>query len=99
MEEIKETLTSKKLDSYESKLKDFKAQGELTVEITLNEYRELISSNATKEKEIKQANEDRYERNSENERLKKQNKELEMKLFEYRKRYGELEENNESEEN
>ncbi len=91
MAEIEESLLKRKLDSYSSELKDFKAENELTVEITLNEYRELIKSKATKEADIDKANKDKYTRESENEKLKKENKELEMKLFEYRKLYGELE--------
>lgn len=86
MAEIEESLLKKKLDSYSSKYEDFQAENELTVVITLNEYRTLIVSKATK---------DKYTRESENEKLKKENKELEMKLFEYRKRYGELEDANE----
>ena len=98
MEVIKETLLNKKLNTYGSDLNDFKAQSELTVEITLSEYRELISSKATKEADIKKANDDRYTRNAENEKLKEENKKLEMELFEYRKRYGYLDEINEKEE-
>lgn len=91
MAEVEESLLKRKLDSYSSKNEDFKAENELTVEITLNEYRELIKSNATKEADLKKANEAKYTREDENKKLKKENKELEMKLFEYRKLYGELE--------
>ena len=44
MAEIEESLLKRKIDnySYSSDLKDFQAENELTVEITLNEYRELI---------------------------------------------------------
>lgn len=97
MEEIKESLIKRKLDSYyECELKDFKAENELMVTITLNEYRKLIEKNATTENRISEAEKDKYRRNEENEKFKKENKELEMKLFEYRKLYGELEERNES---
>lgn len=97
MPELIETLTNKKLDSYSSKLNDFKAERELTVEITLNEYRSLIASDVTKETEINKANKDKYTRESENKQLKEKNKELEAKLFEYRKRFGELVESEEEE--
>lgn len=91
MDEVVETLASKKLNGWSTNLDDFTINNELTVEITLSEYRKLLKDSITKENEIEKANKDKYERNSENEKLKKENKELEMKLFEYRKRYGELE--------
>lgn len=99
MEEIKESLLKKKLDScWGSELKDFKAENELMVTITLNEYRDLIKKNVTAENRIAEAEKDKYRRNEENEKMKKENKELEMKLFEYRKLYGELEQENNEEE-
>ena len=90
MAEIEESLLNKKLNSYSSELKDFQAENELTVEITLNEYRNLIEEKAISEYKVKKAEEDKYTRNEENRKLKQENKELEMKLFEYRKQYGEL---------
>ena len=98
MENAIETLTSKKLDRWGSDLNDFKTESELTVEITLNEYRELIKSKATKEADIENANKDKYTRESENQKLKEQNKELERKLFEYMKRFGDLEAKEEEQE-
>lgn len=98
MEDIVQTLMSKKLDSWGSNLNDFKAEKELTVEITLNEYRELIKSKATKETDIEKANKDKYTREEENKKLKNQNKELESKLFEYIRKFGDLEEDKENEE-
>lgn len=98
MEDIVQTLMSKKLDSWVSNLNDFKAEKELTVEITLNEYRELIKSKATKETDIEKANKDKYTREEENKKLKKQNKELESKLFEYIRKFGDLEEDKDNEE-
>ncbi len=99
MAEIEESLLKKKLDSYSSDNNDFQAENELTVEITLNEYRKLIEEKATADYRIKKAEENKYTRDEENRKLKQENKELEMKLFEYRKQYGELEINkNEQEE-
>lgn len=98
MAEIEETLLKKKLDSYSSKMEDFQAENELTVEITLSEYRKLVEEKAVAEYKIEKANKDKYTRDSENEKLKKENKDLEMKLFEYRKKYGELEETNKNKE-
>lgn len=98
MAEIKESLLKKKLDSYSSDNNDFQAENELTVEITLNEYRKLIEEKATADYRIKKAEENKYTRDEENRKLKQENKELEMKLFEYRKQYGELVEPNKDEE-
>lgn len=97
MAEIEESLLKRKIDSYSSELKDFQAENELTVEITLNEYRKLIEEKATADYRIKKAEENKYTREDENKRLKKENKELEKQLFEYRKQYGELVEPNEDE--
>ena len=97
MAEIEESLLKRKIDSYSSELKDFQAENELTVEITLNEYRKLIEEKATADYRIKKAEENKYTREDENKRIKKENKELEKQLFEYRKQYGELVEPNEDE--
>lgn len=90
MAEIEESLLKKKIDSYSSEMKDFQSENELTVEITLNEYRELIKEKAIKNYEIEKANKDKYAREDENKKLKQNNKELENKLFEYRKTYGDF---------
>lgn len=97
MAEIEESLLKKKLDSYSSKDNDFQAENELTVEITLNEYRNLIEEKATADYRIKRAEENKYTRDEENRKIKQENKKLEMKLFEYRKQYGELEDSKEDE--
>lgn len=97
MAEIEESLLKRKIDSYSSELKDFQAENELTVEITLNEYRKLIEEKATADYRIKKAEENKYTRDEENRKLKQENKELEMKLFEYRKQHGELVESKEDE--
>lgn len=98
MEEMKETLLNKKVNSYSSELKDFQAENELTVEITLNEYRNLIKEKSIADYKIREAEKDKYTREDENKKLKQENKELELKLFEYRKIYGELKKTNEEEE-
>ena len=67
-----ETLLSKKLDSYNSNENDFIASGEITVTITLAEYRELVESKARKNYEIDKANEDKWKRENENAELKKE---------------------------
>lgn len=97
MAEIEESLVKIKLDSYSIDLNDFQAENELTVEITLNEYRKLIEEKATADYRIMKAEEHKYTRDEENRKLKQENKELGMKLFKYRKQYGELVEPNEDE--
>lgn len=97
MAEIEESLLKRKLDSYSTELKDFHAEYELMVEITLNEYRELIKAKALSDYNIKEANKDKYDRESENKNLKSKNKELEMELFKYKAKYGEIEETSEDE--
>ena len=43
-EQARDLILDKKLNDYGSYLKDFKAEGELVVTITLNEYRSLVES-------------------------------------------------------
>ena len=40
-------ILKKKMEDYSSYLRDFKAEGELVVTITLNEYRSLVESKAS----------------------------------------------------
>ena len=58
---------------------------ELTVKITLAEYRELISDQATMKAQIQKAEENRFERESENKRLKEENETLKAEMYELRK--------------
>lgn len=91
MAECTETLLYKKLDCFgNEKVNNFKEESELTVEITLSEYRMLVSEYAIKKYKISEAEQDRYKRESENGKLKERVKELEMSLFEYRKAYGDI---------
>lgn len=46
-EQKQDTILDKKMDDYSSMLRDFKADGELLVTITLNEYRFLVDDRAT----------------------------------------------------
>lgn len=91
MPEIEESLLKKKLESYSSEQNDFQAENELTVKITLNEYRNLIKEHALSDHKIKEAEKNKYTRESENKKLKEENKELSMKLEIYKAKYGELE--------
>lgn len=45
-EQARDLILEKKIEDYSSMLRDFKAEGELVVTITLNEYRYLVDANA-----------------------------------------------------
>lgn len=65
---------------------NFKIENELVVEITLNEYRELVSVKATKDMLVRKAEEDKYSRESENRTLKEENAALKAELYELQKK-------------
>lgn len=66
---------------------------ELTVTITLNEYRGLIADQATMYTQIEKAEEKKFERDRENVTLKEENKALQAELYELKKKIEKLEEN------
>lgn len=82
-----DAVQDKKLEHYGWDKKDFLAGQELTVTITLGEYRELVTNKATSEQAIK-ASRDRAaeaevalkEAQSETERLKAENYDLQSRL-------------------
>lgn len=80
--EVKNVVLEKKLENYYFEEKNFSAPGELMITITLKEYRELVQKVATSDERIKVADNDKYERNKENEALKKEVEELKSKLYE-----------------
>lgn len=82
---IKDVILDKKMDGYSFEKKDFVASGEITVTITLGEYRQLIKDCATAQQRIDKAEDDKYSRNTENEALKKENAELKAELYEIKK--------------
>ncbi|MFR4308146.1 hypothetical protein [Acidaminococcus intestini] len=45
-EQVRDQILEKKLNDYSSYMSDFKAEGELVVTITLNEYRSLVEEKA-----------------------------------------------------
>ena len=82
---VKDVLLDKKLDKYGFENNDFVASGEITVTITLSEYRKLVKDCATAQTRIDKAEDDKYKRNAENDALKKENAELKAELYEMKK--------------
>ena len=81
----------KKVTEYSDEKNNYFGGGEITVTITLSEYRELVSIKAVNDKLVNDANKDKYSRESENQRLKKENDELKSELYELQKKSGVLE--------
>lgn len=81
---VNNVVLDKKFDGYMSSadLHNFIAPQEITVTITISEYRQLIQKVATAQADIDAANKDKHTRNSENERLKAEVAELKAKLYE-----------------
>lgn len=97
MAETTETLLQQKLErGYRSSenIDNFVEEKELTVTITLAEYRKLVSNEATATERINKAEADKYSRNTENNKLKERIKELELVLLKYKAEYGALTEEN-----
>ena len=75
----------KKLDSYYGDIKDFVAPQEITVTITLREYRDLVEKNATREEAIRNAEANKYERDQENSKLREEVAALKAEIYELKK--------------
>lgn len=78
-------LDKKVKDSYKFNEDNYAAPKEITVTITLNEYRRLVANDATREEAIKKAESDKYDRNREIEALTKENADLKAELYEAKK--------------
>lgn len=81
---VKDVVLDKKIEGYSFDRDNFLASGELTVTITLGEYRKLVENVATAQTRISKADEDKWKRNSENEALKKENAMLKEELLKYK---------------
>ena len=88
---VTSTILDKKLEKYSWHANDYVAEGELTITITLAEYRELISAVATKHHDIQKANEDKYKRDAENAALKEEVEKLRTQLYAVRLQSGNVE--------
>lgn len=88
---VTSTILDKKMEHYRWDSRDYVAEREITITITLAEYRALIASDATKQHDIAKANEDKYKRDSENQRLKEEVDSLRARLYELQTLYAEKE--------
>ena len=77
-EEVMEenSLNKLKFNSFSCDTDNFAVDSELTVRITLSEYRDLVSIKATKDVLVKQAETDKWAREQENKGLKEENAKL-----------------------
>lgn len=69
---------------------DFAIPGEITVTITLNEYRALISANAISEKKISDLNSERYDAQAECNTLKQEREKLLKEIAELKIKISDL---------
>jgi len=69
---------------------DFAIPGEITVTITLNEYRALISANAISEKKISDLNAERYDAQDECNDLKQEREKLMKEIAELKIKISDL---------
>lgn len=79
---IKDVVLDKKFDVYGTNYNNFVAQSEITVTITLNEYRALVVDNAKAQSKIDEANKDKYKRDAENRQLQEQVQQLKAEIYE-----------------
>lgn len=79
-------ILDKKTESYGFEKNDFVAPSEITVTITLGEYRSLITKAATADEAIRKAEADKYSRDADNKRLKEMVEALRAELYDLQKR-------------
>lgn len=82
-------ILKEKFDSYSNNFNNYVAPSELTVTITLNEYRELVGQVATKNEFIDKAKSAQYEAERKVATLKEENAKLKAELYEVTKGKGE----------
>ena len=79
---IKDVVLDKKFDGYGTNYNNFVAQSEITVTITLNEYRALVVDNAKAQSKIDEANKDKYTRDTENKHLREEIQKCKAEIYE-----------------
>ena len=79
-------ILNKKTESYGFEKNDFVAPSEITVTITLGEYRSLITKAATADEAIRKAEADKFFRDADNKRLKEMVEALRAELYDLQKR-------------
>ena len=94
---IESALVEKKLDHYRNNENDFILPTEITVTITLEEYRTLVNHDATRQLAIDAAEKDKYSREleiktvkEENARLKGENYDLKTQVDDLKAQIAEL---------
>ena len=90
-------ILEKKTGGYSPDLKNFVAPQEITVTITLEEYRMLVANNATRQKDIDDAKSDKYQREQQikevtaaNDKLKGENYDLKTQIDDLKEQIGRL---------
>ena len=73
---------TKDFGTYSNSENNFVANQELTVTVTLNEYRELVKEVALADAKNQKANSEKYDAQRDVERLTKENTELKTKIYE-----------------
>ncbi|EIL3010534.1 TPA: hypothetical protein ACU2IV_000264 [Staphylococcus pseudintermedius] len=73
---------TKEFGNYNLSEDNFVANQELTVTITLNEYRDLISEKAKSKQKIDEARNDYYKERDKNRKLEEEVKNLKQKIYE-----------------
>lgn len=80
---VKDVILDQKIkDKYDCNMNDFVAAQEITVTITLAEYRQLVIDSATRKEAIEKAEKDKWTRNNENDQLKAEVAKLKAELYE-----------------
>ena len=85
---VTNVILDKKMEGYHWEGNNFVAPGEITVTITLDEYRDLVAKNATRKADIDEANKNKFTRDKENEDLKAKVAALTAEIYELQKKLG-----------
>lgn len=89
-EKVVNALVSKKLDTFRDNQSDFVIPSEITVTITLAEYRMLVTHDATRQLAIDAAEKDKYTRENEIKAVKEENARLKGENYDLKTKIDEL---------